>query len=94
MLLHHSIHFVRDSLIFTGIRQAQYSLLRQVEAVHLIQYTHIEWCGNIAVLTVPVHMQVMVVAVEEQILDQPFIAMECENDRFILCEKLIKLIVR
>ncbi|MNC46578.1 hypothetical protein D3C75_956020 [compost metagenome] len=94
MLLHHSIHFISDRLIFTGIRQAQYSFLRQVEAVHLIQDTHIKWCGNVAVLTVPVHMQVVVVAVKEQVLDQTFIAMECEDDRFILCEKLIKLSVR
>lgn len=94
MFLHHGIHFISNRLIFAGIRQTQHSFLREVEAVHLVEYAHIERCSDVAILAVAMYMQVMVVAVEEQVFDQAFIAVEGKDDRFILCEKLIKLLVR
>ncbi|MNY55489.1 hypothetical protein D3C86_1914730 [compost metagenome] len=93
MLLNHSIHLSSDSGVLVRLRQAQNSFLRQVETVHLIQNAHIEWSRDIAVLTVAVYMQIMVVAIEEQVFNKPFIAVECEDHRFVFCEKLIKLFV-
>lgn len=80
MLLNHSIHLIRDGSVFVSCRQAQNSFLRQIETVHLIQYTHIERSRDVAVLTVAMHMQVMIVAVEEQVFNQAFITVESEDD--------------
>src|ERR1700687_2466103 len=67
----------------------------QVEAIHLVQHRHVEWCGDGAFFLVAPYVRVMVFCspVREPV-DQPWVTVERKNDRLVEREESVELRVR
>ena len=69
-------------------------VLHEMEAIHLVQYDHVERRGGSAFLLVAAHMNVLVVrAAIREAMDEPWITVESEHDGFVLREKSVEVVV-
>ncbi len=66
----------------------------QMKSIHVVEYRHVKWGGNRALFFVAAHMQavVIVTAVCES-MDEPGVAMECENHRLSPGKQRIEIVV-
>ena len=75
----------------TGLRQAVDGIHHEVIAVHVIQHGHVEWRGDGTLLLVASHMNIFVIGPTiRQPVDQPRIAVKCENHRFVRGEQILE----
>ena len=66
----------------------------EVKAIEIVQHGHVERRRDRAFLFVPAHVQIpMVGAPIGQSMNQPWIAVVRENDRFVPCEQAIEVVV-
>ena len=66
----------------------------QMEAVEIVQHGHVERRRGRAFFLIAAHMEVVVVgAAVRQAVNQPRIAVEGEDDRFVLGEERIEVLV-
>src|SRR4029077_3446152 len=82
-------HFCLEVIATAGeLRQTIDVFLDEVEAIHVVQYRHIEGGRYRAFLLVAAHMQVHVVpAAVGEAMDEPGIAVEGEDDGLVLREE-------
>src|SRR3984893_8983867 len=87
------LHFVLEVIAAAGeLWQAVDDVLDKGEAVHIVQYRHIEGGRDRAFLLVSAHMQVHVVlAAVCEAMDEPWIPVEGEDDGFVLREERIEV---
>jgi hypothetical protein len=66
-----------------------------VQSVEFIHNHHVEWRGRRSFLLVSAHMQVLVIGAPiGQSVDQPWIAVEGENNGLVLGEQRIEVVIR
>ena len=90
---------VADGLLRVGgarteLRQAVNHVLDEMEAVHLVQYNHVERRRRGAFLLVTADVEVLVVrAAVGKAMDEPRVTMEGEDDRFVLREQRVEVVI-
>ena len=79
---------------FRQVRYAINDIDRQMKAVDLVAYAHIERRGRGAFFFVSAHMKLLVGAPVGKAVDQPRIAVIVEDDRLVRSEQRIVFLVR
>ena len=77
------------------LRQPVDHVFTQVEAVQVVHHDHVERRRRRAFFLVAAHVQVLVIrAPVGQAMDQPRVAVESEDDRLVLGEQSIEVVIR
>src|SRR5208282_901029 len=63
----------------------------QAETIDLVVNSQLHWCVDVALLLVPAHVYSLVLTSVSQAMDQPWITVKVENDRFIAGEKRVEV---
>ena len=63
----------------------------QAKAIGLVVYGELHWCIDVALLLVSAHVYRLVLTSVSKAMDQPWITVKIENDRFIAGEKRVEV---
>src|SRR5262249_5846002 len=91
--------FVVDRLFGVGCPGAQLwdaidDIVHQMETIEIVPYTHVKRRGRGAFFLAALYVNaVMVRPLVGQPVNQPGIAMKRENDRFVLCEERVEILI-
>src|SRR5262249_28948057 len=91
--------FVVDGLLGvsssrTQLRHTIDDIVHQMETIEIVDYAHVEWrCRRAFFLVAPYVNVVMVRPPVRQPVNEPRIAMKCEDDRFVLREERVKILI-
>ena len=91
--------FVMDRLFGVSgpraqLRHAIDDIVHQVETIQIVQYAHVKRRRRCAFFLVATHVNIVVVRPPvSQTVNEPGIAMKREDDRFVLCEERVEILI-